>query len=509
MLMIKDNLIRIVINMWALSGILLLCGNSLQHLAWSGFIDHTGEVNFVSVSWLLYDGHPLYTALDAPERYSLEHGPIAFLVIGGIMKVFGHSPYTAKLVSFLSVITIIIISYLWFTEFFRKEIAFWLLGLEAWLLSKWYYVYLARTDILMILCMTISLYFATTRKSRLAVILGTSIPLGIIINLKFHGIFYALPILVLILKKQGWKALFTDCLLIACVATIPFLLPNISLLNYIAWVKEATVHGFSDQIIKGNLSMAFLLLLVPVSIHLYFGSNPLVVIKRNGLFLGVTIISIVIVSLIGGKNGSGSHHLAPFVPLIIYFIIVAGSPVSSIFFIPRHQFNRLLLQQINRGLLLLIFLTTFLNAINAQGRMMRYSCPAYSVSANMLSELQDIQAKYRGLSMMIGYGENHTNKIYDQLIPLLVVGGNKYLLDYSALSDMKASGLPIPESTKRKMDVGETRIWLIPANNIPFNQDIFDELFRLAFRRNYVLIEKTQYFDIWQYSGEGKWIVEK
>lgn len=77
-------------------GLVMLAFMGAAYVHWGGFSDH-GEVNMSAVSWLLAEGYPLYTDLSADERYSLEHGPIIYLVTAGVMKLVGPSILTAKL----------------------------------------------------------------------------------------------------------------------------------------------------------------------------------------------------------------------------------------------------------------------------------------------------------------------------------------------------------------------------------------------------------------------------
>ena len=81
---------------WAAAGIVLALVTSAMYLLWPGFGEQ-GEVNFASVAWLVSNGQPLYTDVDAAQRYSLQHGPIVYLLVGGIMQLLGPSYVTAKL----------------------------------------------------------------------------------------------------------------------------------------------------------------------------------------------------------------------------------------------------------------------------------------------------------------------------------------------------------------------------------------------------------------------------
>lgn len=496
------------LTVWALVGIAILFTVSFMYLWKLVLLDHAGEVTISAVSWLLYHGSPLYTTLDAPERYSLQHGPIIYLVVGGIMKLLGPSIFTAKLSSLLSLLAINIISWYWFRRFFNSKISLWLLGLEVWLLLKYYYLYLVRDDALMVLCTLIGIYFATTKRGRVSVIWGVALSFGILVNLKVHGILYAIPALTLVYQRFGRNTLFLSLGCLACIFMLPFLLPNISFVNYVQWLTLSTEHGLSFKIFIGNLSMAILFCLLPLTLAAYLRCNLTQIFKEHKSFIGALGITLLLVAIIGSKRGSGSHHLAPIIPMIMYVVvlIVQYSHTAKIYLSDNSRFP--LGRRIGNVLGVLVFITLIFNAANGQGRIIHYM-EGNILKQARIEEVHFIQAKYQGNTMAIGYGEERSYRLYDELIPMLVFDGNPYLLDVSALDDMTAVGLPIPETTINSLAQGSTGIWLLPRGENPFflgdgynGAPLFDEHFRQTFLANYTIIENTRHFDVWKYTGD-------
>lgn len=494
-------------TLWSIAGVVLLIVNAFLYLMWNGFLDH-GEITMTSVSWLFYHGHPLYTALDAPERYSLEHGPMVYLLIGGMMELFGPNFHTAKLANFLVLLAIIFISWRWFCYFFDRKLSFWLTGLESWLLAKWYFLGLVRDDGFMLLCTLLSLYFVTTRQKRLAVILGVAIPLGLLVNFKIHETLCALPILVLIQQRFGWRDVCLTSAVIAVVAAVPFLLPNISLFHYIQWLEAAVSHGISLEILRGNLAMVVLLASLPLVMGRYCQGGLQAFFRRYRSYIVATGISVSVIALVGAKNGSGSYHLAPLMPLIMYLLILIISSFPSSqqegcsFFRQGIRYRKS-----STIFLVVIFLTITLGGINGQKRLF-YNPSVYTADQAMVSELHTLQAKYQGQPIMIGYGDKE-DKIYNQWIPWLVFSGNPYFLDIAALEDMGFAGMKIPEATINTLKAGDTAVWLLPRGSSPFamynayeRKLVFDQPFRQAFCEYYQLTVRTQYFDVWLYSGK-------
>lgn len=499
---VKQGL-RCFFSIWSFLGITLLSVGSIYYLSWNGFIDH-GEVNMTSISWLIYHGHPLYTALDAPERYSLEHGPLIYLLTGGLMQLLGANYFTAKISGVLPLLGTIVLSWYWFSQVVNKKIAFWLIGLETWLLIKWYYLYLNRPDTLMILCILVSIYVVTMKKNNVMTLIFVGISLGILLNLKVHGILYMIPILVLIQQNFGWKFLRSALCIIGFVGILPFLHPSISLIHYVLWLGAAVSHGMSFKIVVGNLLVVLLFCLVPIYLSIYYQQNFLKVYRDHRRFLTVTFVSLLLIALIGAKNGSGSHHLAPMLPIIMYINLIlikeivkfnTDSSVKGQGFAYRSRY-------------ILIFLIVFIitmGGVNGTGKLINH-IKEQKMPIGMVEEFNTIQNKYSTQTMMMGYGENKTYKRYNQLIPQLVFAGNPYFIDGCALMDMNYSGVGIPVGTIHELAEGSTQIWLIPVGDSPFSipswyngTPIFDEKFRQTFFQNYVHIERGRYFDVWSY----------
>lgn len=503
----ENNAIRTALTILALIGVILICIVPTVYLISPVVLDHAGEVTMASIAWLLYSGQPLYTAIDAPERYSLEHGPVAYLVIGAVMKLLGPNIHTAKLASYLTLLTVTLVSWHLFNRYLDRRTAFWLLGLQTWLLLKYYYLYLARDDVLMVLCVVLSIYFSTTERPRLLVLVGTAVFLGILLNTKIHGILYAIPVLAILFQRLGFVPLLLTLGGMVGVGLLPFLLPTISLAHYLQWIFLAKQVGLSPKTCLGNLSMATLFAALPLSLAIYCGIDPRSFFRQNKFFIISLAITLVTVAIIGGKRGSGSHHLAPFIPTIMYLIVILTSHIPEAASRPAAPLGGATRGIIGRALLPLLFLAIVMGAINGQGRILHYMI-VNSVDPAMVTELRQLQDKYRNDSMMIGYGEDPSYKNYDELIPQLVFAGNPYLLDISALNDMEAAGLPIPASTRNAIAAGIPRIWLIPAGNSPFSltngyngTPLFDEPFRQTFFTHYELKEKTHFFDVWAYTG--------
>lgn len=503
MLWTNANCKNIVLTLVSFAGIATLIIKSCSYLMWNGFADH-GEVCMSSVSWLFYNGYPIYTDLNAPARYSLEHGPIIYMLIGGLMKLFGPSFFSAKLTSILAVIAIMGMSWNWVKNFADTKTSFWLLGLEAWILLRWYNFYFNRPDSLMVLCAISGMYFATTAKRRTYAMIGTAISLGVLINLKADGIFPAIPVLILLYQRLGWKDFLNTCAIMTGIVLLPFMLHNISLPNYIQWISAATAHGFSFKTFLRTMGIVLLYFLGILSFGFYRGSNLVKFYKENMIFIAGIVISSIVLAVISSKHGSGSNHIAPLIPAMMYLLIMvinANRTTDDLYkFTPCHKAGYV-------SIIIICFILVG-NGINGQMRTAK-DVASLSMPGEMINDLYLTNSKYKGNAIMVGYGDRETYLLYRQLVPLMVFDGNPYLFDACALMDMQYSGMKIPDSTINAIKEGEVKIWLIPKGNSPFTLtnyydhklSLFDEPFRQTFFANYKLIERTKYFDVWYFTG--------
>jgi len=160
------------------------------------------------------------------------------------------------------------------------------------------------------------------------------------------------------------------------------------------------------------------------------------------------------------------------------------------------------------GVLALLLLIITASGITTEQRLIE--TVVKSDRSLMVQDLEEIEKRYVGKTIEIGYGEEKSYYMYRDLIPLPVFAGNPFLIEIVALGDMNTAGWPMPSNTIKSLEEGKIQVWLIPAGNIPFhmgnspNTQEFVESFRQAFFENYALTSSTTFFDIWVYRGNGR-----
>ena len=387
-----SKLLRWLLIIWAFTGIGCLLITPLLYARWDGFLEQ-GEVTFSAVSWLLSQGHPLYTDLAAAERYSLQHGPVIYLVIGSVMKVLGPSYTTAKMANVVALLLSLVVSWLCFSKLTNKKVALYALGLESWLLLHWPYAYLARPDSLIVLCVVISLYIATTKENKLVLILGTAVPLGIMANLKIHGFAYFLPIMAILWPRLGWRNLLYVGALALMIGIAPFLLPEISFTNYTLWLQASVSHGILWHNIFAKVLLLTELVIILVAVGVIYRINLRDFYSRNRRLLTTFLLSLIIPVIVGSKAGSGTNHLMPFIPVFIYVMVLLINDIRQTAYLalPIRGTGAI---KLSYFLLVLVFITTTAGGINGERRALK---PILSYKkAKILQQLKSIEDRYAG-----------------------------------------------------------------------------------------------------------------
>lgn len=487
--------------MWALVGIIGVLVTGGIYLTWGGFAEQ-GEINFSSVAWLLYQGQPLYTDIDAAERYSIQHGPIAYLVIGGVMKIFGPGYITAKLSGVSAFILVVLVSWIWFSQLVSKKEALYLLGLEIWILFHWPHSFFSRPDSLMLLCVVISMYICTTKSNTLLLVLGIAIPMGLMVNLKIHGAIYFLPVMVVVFRRLGFGHILLIGALTMLLAIAPYLLPQISFANYLVWLNTSVELGAKNCgfVLKNFVPKVFFaisLSLIPILLGIIYGINLYEFFKRNKYLILTTLFSLVIAAIIAAKPGSGTNHLMPFIPVLCYIIILFISDIRNrVKDLPEVNRSNFVVKLSYATLAVCIILFT----IGGLGRQKALIQPILeSDRTATLQELYSIQTLYKGKTLQVGYGKYESYADFRDFVPVPVFHGNPLLVESVALGDMKAIGLQMPQATLKKLEEGAIQVWLIPRGDMPFSLGTFDESFQQAFLHNYILASRMKFFDIWVY----------
>lgn len=285
------------------------------------------------------------------------------------------------------------------------------------------------------------------------------------------------------------------------VVALPFLFPAISFWNYIGWLQQAAIHGFSWKLLLENITYTLLLA------AMFWTVGELCRVRWKNFInlykeeIIACFVAALCVNIVGAKHGSGNYHLIPLIPVWGYFISLLLQEIPDRNRSGNHR-------KIGAIVFVVLLLLAAGSGINSERRLWE-KMQNHPELNKIVAEIRDMEKFYQGKTIEIGYGGDRHYGEYRQFIPLLVFDGHPYLVDSATLMDTRLSGLKMSPAALRALEDGTVQIWLIPHGAEPFSlhsyyhssQFVFEEDFRNIFRQNYALVKQGQYFDVWAYQG--------
>ena len=476
----------------------------------NNYIDHA-EANIAAISWLFQTGHPLYPKLDAAERYINNYGPALYIINGFILNLFNPSIFTSKISSAIAVvISLVSISYaLAKVSGTRTAIIcsayitliFLSLNTYSTLLASTFW---SRPDPLIVMCVSVGLLAVVRTPPPIAALL-CALSLGISLNLKVFAIFYFLPVYALLYWRTGVYYTLISLLGFLVVATAPFLyLPQVSFENYIIWLRKVSNQGLGPRQLIRNIGwIIYICIPIIVSfIHLFFTDKNKFnqFIQRNRIYINSLIVSVIAIVIIGSKPGSQENNLLPLIPSLTYFFIITLAMVKEVTKERSTSENR------SKYLYLIVASTSL--AWLASALLIAIPNEAGFISKlisspQAINDINTVVKSYPGKTIGMGYSKSYELSFYR---PFLVFLGHPYLLDAASIMEMQQSrSEPIPPATLAALRACQTKIWLIPKGEPPFqlssyyppSKQLFNDEFKTVFLDKYERREQTNYYDLW------------
>lgn len=448
------------------------------------------EPTITAVASVFGAGGPLYPAIDAPERYAHIYGPVLFIVHAAALGALGPGILASKAAGAIAILASLAIGFHILRE--RAGASAALVATAACAL-----VYMAfgnvtfwtRSDPLLILTVTCGLLTARLR-SRAASIVLLGMSVGVAVNLKVTGPLYLLPVAAIALAAHGGRALIGAAAVAAVCAMGPFVLPNVSLTNYLDYLELSASQGLAGGRVRQNLEWA-VFLCAPV-----FGvlSSARLIARSRGraeVSAGALAAAVLVISVAAAKPGGGPFHLLPFVPVLAYVVVSAGPHARG--------------APWTRSLVIAFGITALLIAVPRQLIFVRTMAGRDLGPA--ASYLREFAAAHPGRRIEVGYAGT---SYLSYARPEIVFRTREYLLDAPAIQEHRLAGLQLPASTLQALDTCRIEYMLIPTGADPFvvpsayfphgPADVFPEAFRATFHRRYRRITSGELFDVWECS---------
>jgi hypothetical protein len=453
------------------------------------YFDHA-EPTITAVSWLLHLGRPVYHDLDSAERYSLIYGPAVFLIHAVWLGIIGPGIVASKSVAAGAAIAAVLLVFIAY-----RRTAGW--RVAVLLTATCLLVYLGfrnatfwtRPEPFLLLAVAMGLWAATGNLSALGTLV-VAVAIGLALDLKFTGVLYLLAPLAVQGSRHGWPRAWIAVGGGLALAALPFLLlPQISLGNYVLWIRMSGQNGLLVGILEQNLEFGFLLVLPLLPLLIGMTGDD----KEARALVGALAIAVPIVALLASKPGAGPVHLVPFLPSVLYGTAHWRQRGHTPFRFPRGSVAAYVLA---------------LSGVAAiqQGYFVE---SMRRVDARAVAEDVDAFRRLHSGSMAIGYtGEVPGGAALSAYRPMLVFSSGDYWLDASALREQQLSRLPMPTRTIAAIDSCRTRYWLIPAGGEPFDtrnmypgtesKPLFPDAFRRAFSSAYAPNGRTRFYEVWR-----------
>jgi hypothetical protein len=471
------------------------------------YIDHA-ESSVSIVGFLLKRNYELYPSLISGKFYGAPYGPVLFLLQKWFYIILGNSIEVSKLVGVLSSILSFIILYFAIHNHYNYKKCLYLIAyiLIVFLqFSNW--AFWNRSEPIIMLFIGLAL-FGIRQKNIFFSLVLLSIGFGFAVNLKITSVLYMLPIFLLSLRRKStWFHTAVICLSLL-IMILPFLYKNISLSNYLSFIKLAKNEKLYFNLFHDCLKFSFLYFFIPTTIFLLYLSKHKEHLKHVFLKYKLSLIALfvclVVVMIMGAKTGGGKLYMLPFMPLFVYF----WSKLINIEFESQYVKISNTKSLIILSLILGLTLSTIPISMLKTGYMLlRFSknLEEDAIPRQVINDLENIDKQYPDLTIHMGIGEYGDYK-YTYYRPALVYMGNPYYIDFPLFMAYQNAKKLDRKLLAQIFQDCKVDIWLIPKGNIPFNIENFsvnhikliDEQLLISFLNNYSQINSSKFFDIYK-----------
>ncbi len=468
--------------------IALLSAAAVAYLFIPGLFEDA-ETDIACISALAMRGLPIYPAIDAAPRYILLYGPMTYIAHIPLYAIFGQNLAAFKLLGVGAFLVSLFGLYRICRAYVSKDASLVGVGCAALVLFRYTDVaFWGRIDPV-ILVVTVLCFWSTVAAPMPLALAMQAVAIAMIPNLKISGFAYLIPALLYFAIRRGWRAAAAASALGLVLLPVPFLLPSISLNNYLLILRAAAGHGLVMNFLVRNIQYSALLLLPLVAAFRLGGRASL----HQRLYLGSIITGLAITSVLGSKSGAGSYHLIPYIVPILPLYLWRRSEILP--------------GEADAGFTPLAIAwaitTVLLSSTNLQAVIREYR--AAPTGARITAEIRRDQKLYRGRTMEIGVGGDFEDR-RTRYAYLTTFDGAQYTISGAAIRDLQEGGIPIPASTIQYIERCGTQVWLIPKGDAPFSASnsyfetphaAFEPAFRDAFAAHYRLAASGELFDVW------------
>jgi len=459
----------------------------LDYLHYPNYLDLM-EPNIAAVSWLGWEGYPLYPSLTTGDAYCVPYGPLLYQALGFTLWLIGPSIAASKALGMAAFATTALLSFVALRRSGAGVVEALTIAAAQCAVAAGFtsqgYAGGVRSDAIILLA------------AQCAVLTGTATPRvinaialgllgGALVNLKIHGGLYILPIFIYFICRSEPTALRGRLVIVTAIAglfsfLIPFLPKNVSISSYIEYFQLLSQQGHLVRwIFEKNVVFALALLAPLAAIFISCGRKlP----PWFGPFLIALCACVFLVTIPASEDGAGPYHLLPFLPSVCWAFSVMRREMAARFHGERETAVR---DGVTLALLVaLVFGYGPMVEISWE-RSLHYLADSTVVQPGV-AEIDRALDANPGVTLAVG-GSAASYAARLRVIP--VFRGNPLPLDSTAWNALQAMPRVI-----RECRVG---LWLLPANT-PLDDDFLPSDDLATFHAHYTLQKAGQVFDQWR-----------
>jgi|GEM_PF-2270180 len=466
------------------------------------------EANVLSIASAYFHGQPMYTVSNSDTLYSLMYGPATYLIYLPILDKFQHPIFFLHIQVLLAEIGNIVALYFLLRRQLPVLQAVSIMALAiAVLMQAPNYLFGVRGDMFLLLCISWALYLVTGRR-RLFMEIAAGMLCGIAIDLKITIAAVVFLLLGIVYFRHGRRAMLSAAAATFVSAISIFLLPRISLRNYIYILLDVARMRIEWDILSIILITSFLFL-APL---LFLEMSA----RREKIYKALNIQSVIYIALggaallacivSGSKTGGGPWHLWPMLPFVIYCVayeLAMQLQISSLQSYRKMTCVFLALVLAYTGITLRLIPRCF-HDVYLKYELQRHK-DQENAEEEMISILQR-QMKWKK-NITMAYGKN-LNDYRSNLRFELVQAGQKYFFDGNEVIITYQEHLQLPDPVINRILSCED-LWLVPHGEEPFSSSrhgllddsttpyVFPDEVRLQFMVKHNILVNGQNYDLW------------
>ena len=480
----------------------LQCAALISYLFYPSYLNHA-EAFFAAVSWLGWEGHPLYPRLDGGDVYGLPYGPALYQLTGFSLWLLGPSIGASKVFGLTAFALSQVLSFLTLRRSGAGVAgALTMTGVQCVVLAGFTdqgYVSGVRSDALLFLAAQTAVLVATARPTMItAGALG--LLAGFCANLKIHGGLYILPVFVYLLCRSpstavGLRLTCIAGLSAAIIFAVPFAPNNASFVEYYHSLQALSHHPWNRWLFEQNIVFETMLILPFFSMYLLFMPK----FPRTYLwFVTVLVLCMTLVAFPAAASGAGPHHLLPFLPPLVWGFTIMRREVSASLRDPREKGRY---QGLCVGLMFALVFGYGPIVITAWSTMLHLFADAPLVNEG-IAEIDRALNENPGLRVAVGPGAAASFDA-QRLRVIPVFRGNPLPIDSTAWADFKQQGIS-DQIVRRAITDCRVDIWLLPTG-APFitesgydGANIYSAEVLAGFHATYLKQTSGPIFDQWR-----------